>query len=73
MSSFARDLRAWRLKADLTQAIAAEYLSISLRTYNRYENDKGFPTYRDIQRIRAIMDLVDGNGVQLEGRSRARV
>jgi transcriptional regulator with XRE-family HTH domain len=73
MSRFAQDLRAWRLSRDITQAIAAEYLSISLRTYNRYENGKGVPPYRDIQRIRAIIALVDGAAGGQEGLSRARV
>lgn len=57
MNSFARDLRVWRLSQDVTQAVAAEYLRVSLRTYSGYETGKRVPPYRDIQRIRAIMAL----------------
>jgi transcriptional regulator with XRE-family HTH domain len=57
MNSFARDLREWRWKSRVTQAVAAEYLRVSLRTYSGYETGKRVPPYRDIQRIRAIMAL----------------
>lgn len=57
MAMFARDLRRWRLLQDVTQAVAAEYLRVSLRTYSGYETGNRVPPYREIQRIRAIMAL----------------
>lgn len=71
MSSFARDLRVWRLSQDVTQAVAAEYLRVSLRTYSGYETGRRKPPYRDIQRIRAIMALTTEPDSALEELVRA--
>jgi DNA-binding XRE family transcriptional regulator len=60
----AQRMRVWRAHWDLTQAQAAAAAGVSLSSWSRWERGRGTPTFREWQRIIALMDRADAPAIQ---------
>lgn len=66
MSTFGQRLKELRTSKALTQKQLAEYFSITLRQYSRYETDVSTPSYKQLI---ALADYFDVSIDYLVGRS----
>ena len=57
--TFGEELKAWRASARLTQALAAEYLAVPVRSFQEWEQDRSEPN--QIGAIRKLIAIYKGD------------